>query len=78
MELTRKTGVVFWLLWHGIMLLGLVLIPGLLVFGESAWTLSGEQTTFLVGVVSSYLTCLLILTVMSRNHRSVSLRDLCW
>ena len=76
MELTRKTGVVFWLLWHGIMLLGLVLIPGLLVFGEPAWSLSGEQTIFLAGIVFSYLTCLLILTVMSRNNRPVSLRDL--
>ena len=36
MELTKKTSTVFWLLWHVIMLLGLVLIPGLLIFGKPA------------------------------------------
>ena len=58
------------------MLLGLVLIPGLLIFGKPAWSLSGDESTFLVEIVLSYLASLLILTVMSLNHRAVSLRDL--
>lgn len=76
MELTRKTGVVFWLLWHGTMLAGLVLIPGLLVFGKPAWSLSTSETVFLAGIALSYLTCLLALTAMSRDKKVVPLRDL--
>jgi len=76
MELTRKTGVVFWLLWHGIMLLGLVLIPGLLIFEEPAWSLSSNESTFLAGIALAYLACLLILTIMSGNHKAVSPGDL--
>ena len=35
-----------------------------------------DETTFLAGIAISYLACLLILTVISRNNRVVSLRDL--
>lgn len=76
MKLTRKFNISFWVLWHSIAVLALVLIPGLLVFGKSAWSLSDSEVTFLRGIALSYLTSVLILTWQTRNGKAVSLRDL--
>ena len=75
MELTRKPGMAFWASWHFIAILALVLIPGLLIFGKPAWSFSADETIFLAGIALSYVTCVLVLTWLSRNGRAVSLRD---
>ena len=76
MKFTRKSSVAFWMAWHCIAVLALVLIPGLLIFGKPAWSLSDSESTFLLGIALSYIACVLILTWLSRNGKTVSLRDL--
>ncbi|MDX2476258.1 MAG: PQQ-dependent sugar dehydrogenase [Gammaproteobacteria bacterium] len=76
MKFTRTSGIAFWTSWHCIAVLALVLIPGLLIFGKPAWSLSDSETTFLAGIALSYITCVLILTWLSRNGRAIPLRDL--
>lgn len=76
MELTRKSNILFWVIWHGVAVLALVLIPGLLILGKSAWSLSESEFTFLGGIALSYLTSVLVLTWQSRNDKAISLRDL--
>ena len=76
MEFTRKPGMAFWATWHFIAVLALVLVPGLLIFGKPAWSFSDNETTFLAGIALSYVTCVLVLTWLSRHGRAVSLRDI--
>jgi cytochrome c2 len=76
MKFSRKSGLVFWTIWHSIAALALVLIPGLLILRKSAGSLSDGEAIFLAGIALSYLTCALILTWQSRNGRAIPLRDL--
>lgn len=76
MIFTRKSSIAFWIMWHCIAVLALVLIPGLLILGKSAWSLSASEIIFLGGIALSYLTSVLILTLHSRNRVAVSLHYL--
>lgn len=76
MKMTRKPGITFWLAWHSIAVLALVLLPGLLLLGKPAWSLADTELRFLVGIGISYLTCVLILGWLSRRGQAVLLRDL--
>jgi cytochrome c2/Ca2+/Na+ antiporter len=76
MKLTRKPGITFWLAWHSIAVLALVLLPGLLLLGKPAWSLADTELRFLVGIGISYITCVLILGWLSRRGQAVLLRDL--
>ena len=76
MKLTRKPGITFWLAWHSIAVLALVLLPGLLLLGKPAWSLADTELRFLVGIGISYLTCVLILGWLSRRGQAIFLRDL--
>ena len=76
MKLTRKPGITFWLAWHSIAVLALVLLPGLLLLGKPAWSLADTELRFLVGIGISYLTCVLILGWLSRRGQAILLRDL--
>lgn len=76
MELTRKPGNPVWLVWHALAAISLVLLPGLFVFGKTLLQLSTGEIRFLGGLVAAYLVCVLLLGIMSRGARRVSLQDI--
>jgi cytochrome c2 len=64
-----------WILWHCVAAIIVVLIPSQLVLGRPVWTLSGEQITFLTGIVVSYLAAVVILVLRLRSGGFVQIRE---
>lgn len=76
MKFTRESGITFWIIWHCIAVLAIVLIPGLLILGKPAWSFSDSETILLAGIALSYIASVLVLTWLSRGGKALSLRDL--
>ena len=76
MNLARKTKMPFWIIWHVISVLAIVLIPTLFILGKPAWSLPDDQFRLLAGIAFSYLACVLILALRTSKGNSILLRDL--
>jgi cytochrome c2 len=72
MNFRRESSVVFWIMWHGISVMALVLVPGLLILGKPAWSLSHSEIAFLGGIALAYIAAVLILSLLSRAGKTVS------
>jgi len=75
-KLSRPPSLVFWILWHCLAAIIIVLIPSQFRFGVPVWALREVDLMHLTGLAISYFASVFVLTLKTRRGSKIFLSDL--
>ena len=75
-KFSRPPSLFFWIVWHSLAAIIIVLIPSQFRFGVPVWALPGVDLMHLVGLVISYFASVFVLRLKTRRGSRILLSDL--